>query len=450
MIKAIYSRLFINGRTAIVLRNSFLSLFLKGISIVVSFILVPISLQAVGKKQYGIILTITSVINWIAFFDIGMGNGLRTKLGKCIAENDRVLGRKYVSTAYFYIASIFLGILVLYTIAHPFINWYDTLNINGVDVPGLNSCMYFLIALFIVRFILQLIGVILLADQQSYLNDVIMPVSNLLTLGLIYFFYHAGIANFYLITFSICAAPVLVFVGYTYVLFRGRYKWLRPSFKMVDHGLRKDLLSLGAKFFFVQIAALIMFSSSNFIIAKLFSMEEVTLFNIGSRYYGVSLMLFGIILTPLWGAFTNAWYQGDKNWIASMIRKMVFLNMGLLILGFVMLTYYEPISKWWLSETISLTPVFAITLILYNFHAAFNNILSYFLNAIGKVNIQLYSAICGGIITVPATIFLFRNTQLGLASICVANMMSLLPGTLLCIVQVKKILSGRAKGIWLS
>lgn len=450
MIRALYSRLFVNSRTAIVVRNTFLSLFLKGISIIVSFILVPVSLQAVGKHEYGIILTITSVINWIAFFDIGMGNGLRTKLGKCIAENDRVLARKYVSTAYFYIASIFIGIFIVYALVHPFIDWFRLLDIRKNDIPRLDTCMFFLVILFVARFILQLIGVILLADQQSYVNDVIMPISNLLTLGLVFFLYQTGQADFYLITYSICSAPVLVLLVYTFVLFKGKYRWLRPSFKWIDHSLRKGLLSLGVKFFLVQIAALIMFSSSNFLIAQLFSMEEVTMFNIGNRYYGVSLMLSGIILTPLWGAFTNAWYQGDKHWISGMIRKMVFLNLGFLVLCAIMFFYYEPVSDWWLPEQILLTPVFAITLILYNFQAAFNNIFSYFLNAIGKVNIQLYAAISGGIITVPATIFLFRHTQLGLASICVANMLSLLPGSILSVIQVRKILSGKAKGPWLS
>lgn len=450
MIRAIYARLFLNNRTAIVVRNTFISLLLKGISIIVSFVLVPVSLQAVGKKEYGIILTITSVINWIAFFDIGMGNGLRTKLGKCIAEGDRTLARKYVSTAYFYIAAIFIGIFVLYAIVHPFIDWFRLLDINPNDIPRLDTCMFFLVVLFVSRFILQLIGVILLADQQSYLNDVIMPISNLLTLGIIFFLYNFGQADFYLITYSICSAPVLVLLVYTFVLFKGRYKWLRPSAKWIDHGLRKDLLSLGVKFFLVQIAALVMFSSSNFLIAQLFSMEEVTMFNIGNRYYGVSLMLFGIILTPLWGAFTNAWYQGDKHWISGMIRRMIFLNAGLLLLGVVMFIYYEPVSDWWLPEPIVLTPIFAVTLILYNFQAAFNNIFSYFLNAIGKVNIQLYAAISGGLITVPATVFLFRHTQLGLASICVANMLSLLPGSILSVIQVRKILSGKARGAWLS
>ncbi len=60
----------------------------------------PIYLGAVGQRQYGIILTITSISNFISFFDVGIGNGLRVKLGKAIADNDLLLGKKYVSTTH--------------------------------------------------------------------------------------------------------------------------------------------------------------------------------------------------------------------------------------------------------------------------------------------------------------------------------------------------------------
>jgi Na+-driven multidrug efflux pump len=81
---------------------------------------------------------------------------------------------------------------------------------------------------------------------------------------------------------------------------------------------------------------------------------------------------------------------------------------------------------------------------------AFNNIFSYFLNGIGKINMQLYAAVGGGIICIPATILLARYTNLGMASICVANILSLLPSSFFAIIQVNKILKNRATGVWAS
>jgi O-antigen/teichoic acid export membrane protein len=451
MIKILYYRWFVNNsRTSIVLRNTFLSVLLKGFSIAVSFIMVPLTLKAVTHKEYGIILTITSIISWISFFDVGIGNGLRNKLGKCLAEGDFALARRYVSTAYFYILLIFIVVFLVYALVHPFINWYAVLNINETDVVNLSSCILLVILLFVLRFILQLICVILLADQQSYLNDAALPLSNFLTLILIYIFYSLHTANFFNLILSICGAPVVIFLLYTVILFAGKYSWLLPSKKYIDHSLRKDLLGLGFKFFLVQIIAIIIFSTTNFLIANLYKMEDVAVFNIASRYYGIAPMIFSIVLTPLWGAFTNAWYQGDRSWILETIRKMVFLNFGLLTLSLLMFIYYRPLSELWLNETILIDPLFALTFVLFNFQLSFNNVYSYFLNSIGKINLQLYSSVAGGVINIPFTIIIAKTTDLGIASICIANILCLLPASILTTIQVHKVLHNKAKGVWLS
>ena len=46
----------------------------------------PITLNCLTQYEYGIWLTINSVLVWIDSFDIGLGNGLRNQLTKSIAE----------------------------------------------------------------------------------------------------------------------------------------------------------------------------------------------------------------------------------------------------------------------------------------------------------------------------------------------------------------------------
>ena len=408
----------------------------------------PLCLKAVSQKEYGIILTITSIVSWISFFDVGIGNGLRNKLGKAIAENDLVLAKKYVSTAYFYITIIFLSILALYSIAHPFIEWHKILNLKADDVKDLNLSIYIIISLFIVRFILQLVSVVMLANQRSSLSDSILPISSFLSIAIIYLFYISGFADFYKIIFTICAVPVLVLLAYSVILFQGQYKWLSPSPKYITHNLRKELLSLGVKFFMLQLVVLIIFSTSNFLVANLYSMEKVTTFDIASKVYGIPLMLFSIISSPLWGAFTNAWYQDDKKWIRKIIRGMMLINTSLLLLSLAIFIFYKPLTSLWLGQPHIITNIFAITLIIFNYQIAFNNIYSFFLNGIGKINLQLITAIAGGLINIPLTIYLAKNTELGLASLCIANIVSLLPSSIVTSIQTFKFLNNKAKGVW--
>jgi O-antigen/teichoic acid export membrane protein len=439
-----YRDLAANSRTNIVLKNSFLTLFLKGFSILTNFVLVPLCLRAVSEKEYGIVLTITSIINWISFFDVGIGNGLRNKLGRALAENDNVLGRKYVSTAYFYLTVIFAGVLLLYTGIHPFLDWYNFLNIGTTDVKNLSSCIYIVITIFIVRFVLQLVSVVLLADQKSYLSDAILPIANFLTLGLIYLFYKTGVVNFYNLMISVSATPILVLIVYNVVLFRGKYRRLRPSLKWVDHSLRSDLLKLGYQYFVLQLFGLIIFSTSEVLVANLFNVENVTTFNIASRYYGIAFMLGNMLMAPMWGAFTHAWYQRDINWIRKMIRRMHLMNGGMLVVNLALFAASGPLTKLWLGREFVISDYLALTLIIYNAQMIFNNIFALFLNGIGKLNMQLLSGGIGAVINIPLTIFFAKTTELGLASVCFANILSLLPGSIIICVQSYKILYSKS------
>ena len=87
-----------NQRTALLKKNILGSFVIKGWNCVVQLLLVPITLNCLTQYEYGIWLTINSVLVWIDSFDIGLGNGLRNQLTKSIAELDMERGRRQVST----------------------------------------------------------------------------------------------------------------------------------------------------------------------------------------------------------------------------------------------------------------------------------------------------------------------------------------------------------------
>ena len=53
----------------------------------ISLLLVPLTIDYLNPTQYGIWITLMSVIAWFNFFDIGLGNGLRNKFATAKAEN---------------------------------------------------------------------------------------------------------------------------------------------------------------------------------------------------------------------------------------------------------------------------------------------------------------------------------------------------------------------------
>jgi len=67
-------------RTVLAKKNIIASLLVKGGSILVGLALVPLTIHYVNATQYGIWLTLSSLIGWFSFFDVGLGNGFTIPL----------------------------------------------------------------------------------------------------------------------------------------------------------------------------------------------------------------------------------------------------------------------------------------------------------------------------------------------------------------------------------
>ena len=85
-------------RTLNIKMNILYSFLIKGATVLVGFILVPLTIHFINPVQYGIWLTIYSIIAWINTFDIGLSNGLRNKIANSLALNENENVIKYIST----------------------------------------------------------------------------------------------------------------------------------------------------------------------------------------------------------------------------------------------------------------------------------------------------------------------------------------------------------------
>jgi O-antigen/teichoic acid export membrane protein len=104
-------------------RNIAGSLLVKGGSIAIGLVLIPMTIHYVSPPQYGIWLTLSSIIGWFSFFDIGFGHGLRNKFAEAVAKGDVELAKTYVSTTYAILTLIVTAVFLLFFAINPFLNW---------------------------------------------------------------------------------------------------------------------------------------------------------------------------------------------------------------------------------------------------------------------------------------------------------------------------------------
>ena len=119
-----------SGRSKEAVKNIIISTIARGVSMICSLLLVPITINYVNPTRYGIWLTLSSIISWILLFDFGLGNGLRNRFAEAKAKGDMELVRQYVSTTYYTLGAIMLVLFIVVAIANLFIDWPMVLNVD--------------------------------------------------------------------------------------------------------------------------------------------------------------------------------------------------------------------------------------------------------------------------------------------------------------------------------
>ena len=273
---------------------------------------------------------------------------------------------------------------------------------------------------FGMRFISILIETVLIADQKPAMANFIEVIGSLLSLFLTYMLVKTtqGSLVFLGVALSVPTAIVPTFASLYF--FNTRYKNISPAWKYLKNIYSRQLMGLGLKFFILQVGALVIFSSSNIIITQLFNPAEVVPYNIAFKYYSISTMLFTILLTPFWSAYTEAFARNDIEWIQKSIRKLIRIWM-ILAVGVLSMTILANIFyRAWVGETVQVPFLVSLFMGFYVLETTWCNIFVNFINGIGKIQLQLWASIVIGISTIPLSIIMGSSYHLGIAGIILA------------------------------
>lgn len=410
--------------------------------------LVPVTLDYLGNKDYGIWLTLASMLSWLINLDFGIGNGLRNKLAEAYAVKDFKLARIYVSTGYTVFAIGIFAAFIIYFSIHGLLNWTYILNAPESYFNLLNSLVLYVIILFLIQFLLKLLTSIINADQRPALNGALSLIVNTLTLVLVLLLSHTGKKSLMLFALVSSAVPVIVFILASIYFFNNQYKLISPSFKYVNFKYSSGLVKLGMQFFIIQISSLIVFTTDNMIITQLFGPEPVVTYNIAYKYFYMVPLVFNVALAPFWSAFTEAYVKHEYDWIKNSIRKLIFIWFVLSIITVAMVILSNFVYKIWIGPEVEVPFFLSLFTGAFVIIANWNNIFGYFLNGVGKVRLQLYSSIFMASLNIPLSILLAKNLHLGITGVIVATNLCLLIASCWAPIQYHKIINNKASGIW--
>lgn len=427
--------------------NIVLSLFFKVVSIFSTMLIVPLTIEYVNATQYGIWMALSSIVGWIAFLDLGLGNGFRNKFAESVAKDDIFLAQQYVSTSYFALIMVSVLILIVGLFINALVDWTTVLGIENNYRQTLHITFGIVIFFFCVNLVANLICMLLSANQQPGLASLLTALGQLFSLVTIYFltvFTKGSLVNLALFFSGI---PCVILVIGTLILFNcTNYKKFVPKINCIRFKLVKDILSLGAQFFIIYICLILIFQVVNIVISRELGPESVTEYNIANKYFNILYMVTLIVITPFWSAFTDAYAKKDFLWMKTVLTKLERIWLFGCFLGFIMLLISDIFFKIWIGDKANIHLSLSVSMLIYVLCQNIGSLYMYLINGIGTIRIQLIAYVILAFISWP--IFIFSCKMFGLPGIVLMPAAAYGIQAILGKIQINKILNNKASGIW--
>jgi len=235
-----------------IIKTAWSGLLTRVVTMSVSLIMVPLALNYLGKEQYGLWITVSSLVAMMGFLDGGAGNAVLNIVAHESGSNKDNL-RKIVSTSFFSMAALTIMGAVLFVSIYPFIPWEKLLGL-GKDskVENIDTVILVTGLSFFISISTTLVGKIQRGLQQGNLDNLTNAVGSLLSLFFVYLAisYNAGLIGFVI---ALLTGPIIAYLGGNIYYFFLKRKDLRPSIVDVEKKVAKKILATGGLFFVLQI-----------------------------------------------------------------------------------------------------------------------------------------------------------------------------------------------------
>lgn len=448
-IHELYRRLLTSSdpRNQNIKKNVVGSLVIKGCSILIQLLLIPLTLHYLNADVYGIWLTLSSIVLWLGFFDIGFTQGLKNKLAEAVAVGNLDRGKKLVSTTYVCLVGIFVPLCIILEFIVPIIHWSKFLNVPEMYNQQITQVMHVLIVCVCVQMVANTISSVVSAFQKVAIANSFPVIGNFLSIIIVYILTKTTKPSMLYLALTVSFVPVIVMIVASLYLYNTKLASIKPSIRSFDKGLIKDIFNLGIKFFIINIQVIVMYQSTNILISNISSPTDVTAYNIAYKYISIALMILNIILGPFWPAFTDAYAKKDYGWMKNIYNKICKFYVLIFLMVIVMVALSPIIYFLWIRDNtlvpFSMTIAIGIYIIINSWLAIQINMI----NGIGAVKLQSIVTTIGMLIHIPLSFFLGR--YIGALGVVASMAFLSLIYSVFFTIQLKKLLNGTAKKILL-
>jgi O-antigen/teichoic acid export membrane protein len=331
----------------------------KGVSMVVSFLSVPLTIRYLGPEQYGAWVTIGSLLAWLALTDFGLGNGLTNAVTTAAGEDRPDLARMHLSNGIFLLTAIASVTGLVVFAAWPFIDWAALFGIKSAAARAeIGPAMAVALGIFLLQFPLGMAAKVYLAYQEGRIGNYWGATGNILSLVALLIVTHTHGGLIWLVI-ALSGTSLMVNIASNLWVFVLHRPILSPRLRHVDFGAMWSLGKVGGKFFLIQIMALVVFQTHNLVIAHYLGSARVPEYSLTYTLFNYTSLPQTALFAYLWAAYTEAIARKDIAWVSRTFRLNLALGLAFTAVAVVAIAFIaRPFIGWWGGPTV--VPSFAL------------------------------------------------------------------------------------------
>lgn len=292
----------------------------RGVGVAVSLVSVPLAIRYLGAERYGVWALIGSLLAWAQLADFGIGNGLTNALTTALGQDRIDQARQHISTAFAVFGAIALVLGAATAAAWPWLHWSAIVGVHSrVGRAETGPAIAVAIGLFLAGFPLSVIGRVYAASQEGRL-------SNYWGLG----GRIAALAGLFVVTRTSGGLVAVVISGFGVGLvtnllsgiwlFRRHRPQLAPRLSLIHPRSARGLVRIGGQFFLIQILALLVFETDNFVIAHFLGAAAVPPYSLTYSLFGYTGIIQSLLFSYMWVGFADAIARRDAAWVRRAFR----------------------------------------------------------------------------------------------------------------------------------
>ena len=390
-------------------RGALSALGARGLGMLVSLLVVPVTVGYLGSERYGALMAILSMLAWVTIADLGLGNELNNLLAAAAGRDDESGAREAIASAFWMLVGVTAIVLLAGGFAWRLVDWPAVFNVRTPEaVAEVGPAMGLAFLLFCLAFPLSVVDRVLISFQQGATANAWAMVGSAATLTAVLVAARTRGGMLALVA-ALAGAPLAVKAVTAGWLFFFRRPAFRPEWSAATRGTSARLLRHGSTFFVQQVAALVLLSTDNIIIARVLGAEQVTPYSVTWSLLGLTQVLTMAAFPYLWAAYGEALARGDDAWVVRTLGRSLVAGTAATALLLVPLTLFgQPIIRLWAGPAAVPPTALLWWMAAWYLFLAPGQMLSAFLNAMGKVRVQAWAGLLAAILNVILSVWWAR------------------------------------------